>query len=54
MNSLRGFDVATQHNHHDTTTMSVFRHYNAEDPALPSRFTISCNDTELKGSLEEG
>jgi transposase len=41
MNALQVFGVPTQHIHHDTTTMSVFGQYNADDPDNPRTIKIT-------------
>ena len=41
VNALRVFGVPTQHIHHDTTTMSVFGQYNADDPDNPRTIKIT-------------
>ena len=41
MNALRAFEVPTQHNHYDTTSMNVFGQYNSEDPESPKTIKIT-------------
>jgi transposase len=41
MNALRVFGVPTRHIHHDTTTVSVFGQYNAQDPDCPRTIKIT-------------